>query len=221
MAELDESIDRLKSAEHKLRDEIALKQALRLLVHSRSSPPTARTMPAQYTTVREPSAGLNPKSRSLPPSWPVKNVLSSLDKFHGNKDQSAQTVNADQFLAFSSWFDATAWCLTQAGIPEAQNVAIASQELAGPALLAHMHRCTIEKWARALTMAELRVRLSSLIADAEVDYTDKLIHMTFSTMSTDIEMYLKYVCHSSFASSKDHNNLLYSLLRNKLSTMRG
>ena len=60
LAELDESIDRLKSAKRKLRDEIALKQALRLSVRSRSSPPTARTVPAQDTTVREPSAGLNP-----------------------------------------------------------------------------------------------------------------------------------------------------------------
>ena len=81
-----------------------------------------------------------------------------------------------------------------------------------------MHRCAIEKWAPALTMAELRVRLSSLFADAEVAYTDKLVHMTFSfsTLSTDIEMFRKYVGHSSFASSKDHNNLLYSLPRNKL-----
>ena len=217
LAELDESIDRLKSAKRKLRDEIALKQALRLSVRSRSSPPTARTVPAQDTTVHEPSAGLNPRSRSLPPSLPVKDILSSLDKFYGNKDQSADC----QCGSVPSVFELVRrhrLAPDSGGIPEAQHVTIASQKLAGPALLAYMHRCAIERWAPALTMAELRVRLSSLFVDAEVDYTDKLIHMTFSfsTLSTDIEMFRKYVRRSSFASSKDHNNFLYSLLRKKM-----
>ena len=137
--------------------------------------------------------------------------------------RSSEVLDPEEFLPFQLWFDGCVWKLQTAGVPSTEHTRLVCQKLAGAALATFKSKCMAEHWdLSACEMPLLRKRIFALFPNAEAILTRKLNSMTFRVkhLSQDLMTFRHYARHSSFAQMLDHNEFLYTLVRNKLHAVR-
>lgn len=146
----------------------------------------------------------------------VRDCMTNVEPFYGNANKKADLIDANELIAFHSWFDNAKWKLARANLPEAQIMAIISQKLQGPMLSAYIKKSKVSSAPNSV--AELKTQLRSLFADSAELFTEKAMEMRFSAkrLVDDIATFGVYIQNSSFAQTADANEYIYGKLRAKL-----
>lgn len=155
---------------------------------------------------------------------PFNSMLASIEFFSGNVDRKSLVVDNSMLPQFHSWFSSATWKLKVAGYSDFASVAVLCQKLSGAMLNALMNDCNSRAFdPQAMSLNELRCRLEGLFSTASAKFTQNVIDHRFSadTMAQDIKMFRNYATNSSFKNELDRNEYLYSLLREKMTSVGG